>query len=1814
MTTVGKASIEIEVDGSGISRSLEAAMDRALAAVSKSADAAFGKVERGADSAGAGIGDGIGDGAKAAERALGSIDTDGIDNISKAASDAADSVSKSSADAADSLSDVGAAGSEAGATASAAMSSSMADISQAAASSGAAAAESLSGVGGAAAESGATASSSMASSMSDISATAASAFSSVSASAADAAAGVAQSASNMASSMSGALSGVSSAGTGATAGMSGLGGAIGGMTKKLGPAAAGMAGLAGAGATVKSGFDKLTSIEDTTASLGIILGDLDEASTLMAKLQEDNLQTPYMFDAYAAAGKTLAAFGADLEGIPGQVQALGEAAAASGGGQQVFDSMARSAGQAMATGKMSLDTINQLAVGGVQGLQILANHYDVPTSEMQKMVSQGMVPAQEGMDILTQGIMEGSDGAAGATQAMAGVMVEMSETTSGSMTNLVAAFTNLAAAGIEPLTPIIQTVVDGLTDFIYVIIDLISGEDLPGWLGTVATVLEPLAWIAGSVTAAFLALKIGSLALAGAKAVVAAATGGLSKAMTLLTGHPVIAAIAAIAGGLIWFFTQTETGQRIWEGLMDALGTAWEWLKGAFAGVWDTISEAAVGAFEWLQDAWNTLWEAFQSVWESVGQPIVDFVKAAFGLWWEGVKLYFRLLGAAWEVLWTGLQMAWDAFGQPIVDFIVAAFQLWWEGIQIIFGWLQDGWNMLWAGVQAVYDAVIAPVIGWVMDRFETMRSAVRTVIDAVKGAIQEFADRVSALYDTYVQPMVDSVTDGFNRIRDTIQEWKDKIIGWFSDAGTWLLDAGKNIVNGIIDGVKSMAGALRDAFLNIVPDWVKDPFMEAMGIASPSKVFIGYGKSIGEGLVEGIEGMHGAVGDAVSDLTDNAAPGELPPMPVAAPLEAAAAPLGAAVTDSHARPGAEAAGGATGPQIDNAGPVDLGGMFGDSLTDAADGIDPALVGMQENLALLGEEAMLQGGVMSDAMLAASTGIQDAKAVLFDPAQQGMRDSLNMTAATTQHAMLGTALPSVQHAGSGVMDVQVGTVDPALAGMRGAVANTAHSFAVGSQGIINEWSKTREGTAAPVRFTIQSVFNDGLVGMWNSVSDMLGTSKMQPYPLRFQKGGQVPGSGSGDKVPALLEPNEFVASRPMLKAIGGGDMARGLGMMESVRQRVGSGGGVSSKMGAEGLFNAVAGRYQRGGVVKGTPEYERFKRAHEFASKWHGAPYVWGGSLGPDGGTDCSGFMSSIADVIHGGSGLQRQWATGSFPGGGGSQGAAGPQGFVGGLGAGFAIGVSSVHTAGTLGGIPGLPTVNVESGGANPSMVKYGTGAAGADHSQFPSQYHLAFEGLGKFMSAGGGGGVASLVYGLIGDAWGDVQSALDNRPTQGGMIDEWPPAVAGGLKDAFDKTVEEAIIAMGADPGGEGAERWRPLAMRAMAMTGFDHTNSAQVDAMIKQIQTESGGNPGIVQQIVDVNSGGNEAQGLLQVIPGTFAAHRDTSLPNDRTHPLANMVAALNYYRSRYGADLTTTWGHGHGYDLGGIANGVGLMPKHILDPERVLSPRQTEAFEAWMDAGARVEDINKLVENLTWREDPANLPVVQPEKVLNADQEAVFDEWRGQGSQIDSIHELVDSMHGLQLDHPDVMGREIDRRFRAWLGEAPEDNTGDVRHLVAALEAGVEWERVTHGMQRSAEAWANGQWVQVAEDKRLATPDEMGQQLSENFLEELADELGGYIGLRGLYKGRDIVGESGLIKLELPDEVKDAEIVPSTEGAPVVATATPTATGKTSAGEAQNVEVTVNIDVSGVNDPMAVSDLVMAKVGKGVEEAIGTARSQ
>jgi phage-related protein len=89
-------------------------------------------------------------------------------------------------------------------------------------------------------------------------------------------------------------------------------------------------------------------------------------------------------------------------------------------------------------------------------------------------------------------------------------------------------------------------------------------------------------------------------------------------------------------------------------------------------------------------------------------------------------------------------------------------------------------------------------------------------------------------------------------------------------------------------------------------------------------------------------------------------------------------------------------------------------------------------------------------------------------------------------------------------------------------------------------GIGSLWAGIQSKFAAPVKWVVSHVYNNGLRKMWNSIAGKINSKISLPtISLGFNKGGVVPGSGSGDIVPAMLEPDERVLSRKQVAHLGG---------------------------------------------------------------------------------------------------------------------------------------------------------------------------------------------------------------------------------------------------------------------------------------------------------------------------------------------------------------------------------------------------------------------------------------------------------------------------------------------------------------------------------------------------------------------------------------------------------------------------------------------------------------------------------------------------
>lgn len=173
-----------------------------------------------------------------------------------------------------------------------------------------------------------------------------------------------------------------------------------------------------------------------------------------------------------------------------------------------------------------------------------------------------------------------------------------------------------------------------------------------------------------------------------------------------------------------------------------------------------------------------------------------------------------------------------------------------------------------------------------------------------------------------------------------------------------------------------------------------------------------------------------------------------------------------------------------------------------------------------------------------------------------------------------------------------------------------------------------------------------------------------------------------------------------------------------------------------------------------------------------------------------------------------------------------------------------------------------------------------------------------------------------------------------------------------SSAIKWIKDKLGDEG--ALGANIGGEGVQRWAGTVKRILGMLNLS-TSKGMVDKVLRQIQTESGGNPAAKQPGADPDGDGSgPALGLMQTKRKTYEAYKHKGAVGIFNGP-DNIYAGLNYAKHKYGPDLSAL-GNGHGYAEGGnppvgqnvIVGEKGPEIARFKEPVHVYSNKQSKNF--------------------------------------------------------------------------------------------------------------------------------------------------------------------------------------------------------------------------------------------------------------------------
>lgn len=315
-----------------------------------------------------------------------------------------------------------------------------------------------------------------------------------------------------------------------------------------------------------------------------------------------------------------------------------------------------------------------------------------------------------------------------------------------------------------------------------------------------------------------------------------------------IAANPIAAiaiAIAAVVAGLIYFFTQTETGKKMWQSFVALLASSIESIKQFFAGLGT-----------WFSDLWNSIVETIQTIWGgvvAVFQFYVDSYKAIFnaliefftGLWagivstvqtvWNGVTSFFGTVVQGIMNFFQPLINFYQSLWNLIVSIINLAVQLILAGVRGAVQLIQKAWQVAGDFINSVWQNILNffnPIINTIQSTVQTVTSAIGSFFSQAWQTVSGVWGVVASWFGNIFNSVKTSVSNVFNAFGQFASNAWNAVTGVFSSVGQWfggVFDSAKQAVSNALGALGDIAKNAWNSITNVFSG-VYDFFADAFG------------------------------------------------------------------------------------------------------------------------------------------------------------------------------------------------------------------------------------------------------------------------------------------------------------------------------------------------------------------------------------------------------------------------------------------------------------------------------------------------------------------------------------------------------------------------------------------------------------------------------------------------------------------------------------------------------------------------------------------------------------------------------------------------------------------------------------------------------------------------------------------------------------------------------------------------------------------------------------------------------------------------
>lgn len=371
------------------------------------------------------------------------------------------------------------------------------------------------------------------------------------------------------------------------------------------------------------------------------------------------------------------------------------------------------------------------------------------------------------------------------------------------------------------LAPVITKVVKFITDLVNKFSALPSGvQTAIVVIGAIIAVLGPLLIIIGqmaigisALTAAFSALSVPLL--------------------------PIIAIIAAVIAAIVAIVLVIKN----WGAITEWFGNLWQIVKDKCAAIWDAI---CLFFTETIPAAWDSLVEKFQSIpewWSGIWQQVKDF----FAQTWQAImenpivativttiQLLFQNMVTTLQGIWSGLVSvasgAWELLKNTIlgpvlllIDLVTGDFEQLKSDAMNIWNNIKEAANQIWNGIKEVVSSMVNGMVTRVQTLLQGFKNIVSQIWNSIKQTTSQIWESVKSFVVSTANNLKESAVNAFknlvsgikntlSNLGSTVQNGFQSAIDFITSLPSKAVEWGKDFIQGLIDGIKSMISKVTDA------------------------------------------------------------------------------------------------------------------------------------------------------------------------------------------------------------------------------------------------------------------------------------------------------------------------------------------------------------------------------------------------------------------------------------------------------------------------------------------------------------------------------------------------------------------------------------------------------------------------------------------------------------------------------------------------------------------------------------------------------------------------------------------------------------------------------------------------------------------------------------------------------------------------------------------------------------------------------------------------------------------------------------------